>query len=193
MTNPSDFSQVLERLLCSLVDDKRAVSVDYSELPARVNWSFICDINDIPKVVGKGGSRLRELRLILELVGQQSGNVQWYLEQPNELPGERRNTKHYPEIPEFHNPYPDLELLGDILAPLGIKSAIGVSGDLNSGFTFSIQPRQIQDATALIEPHEASYSAHQRLTEPLTLSACIVDLMRAIGAVQGVKYFVRVE
>lgn len=192
MTDPEAFSGILERLLCSLVDDKRSVSVDYSELQARVNWSFICDVNCIGKIVGKGGSRLRALRLIVEQVGQQSHEV-WWLDQPSDLPGERRGGRNDAEVPESHNPEGDFELLKDLLLALGVNATLGVTGDVNSGFTFLIAPAQIQDATALQDPLPAIYSVSQRETDPLALSTAISSVMRAIGANQGCRYWVRVE
>lgn len=192
MTSPEAFQSVLLRLLQSLGDDKRSVDVWQKEPPlkGRINWQFMADVNDMGKIVGKGGVRLRALRLITELAGNQSMEV-WWLDQPDDPPGERRSGRRDAEIPESHDCTPDFELLRELLLCLGVSATLGVSGDVNRGFIYLVVPDRIQDNSAILEPVPALYSQSQKNVEPLNLISAIGECWRAIGANQGVKYWVR--
>lgn len=196
MTDPLQFSEVLQRLICALVDDPRSVTLDCSELKGRRNFGVGCDVNDCGKLVGsgksgksgkKGGHRLRALRLICEIAGRQLNEV-WWLDQPANPTGERYIGRTPAEIPESHNPERDFELLKDLLTNLGINATVAVSGSVNEGFTFTVVPALMQDETALIEPYDAHYAATQQETQPLCLRDALKNIFMAIGGTQGVRY-----
>ena len=144
-------------------------------------------------IVGAKGVRLRALRLIVEVAGRNLME-DWRLEQPGELPVERLiGRRPAAEIPEYHNPSEDFELLRDLLQALGVNVTLAVEGDVNSGFRFALMPVAIQDNTALLEPLEAVYSSTQQDRAPLNLVAAIGCVLRASASRQGVVYRVQVE
>lgn len=192
MTDHRPFASILERLLCSLVDEPRSVELEASRLPGRVNFAFNCDVSYVGKIVGRGGVRLRMLRLIVEIAGRQF-EEEWKLDQPDNPPGERRIGRMDATIPDEHNPEADFALLAELLTHLGVNASLSVSGEVNSGFLFTLVPAQIQDNTALLDPYEAAYSVSNAELEPLNLISCLGAVFRAIGAVQGCRYQVQIH
>ncbi len=194
MTDPEAFSGILERLLCSLVDPehKRSVGLTSQEFPGCFKWEFSCHVDAVGKIVGRGGSRLRLIRLLVEVAGR-TDMRDWRLEQPGKIPGQRKIGRGPDaEIPESHNTTEDFELLRDLIQSLGITATVAVSGSVNEGYLFTVCPAAIQDDTALIEPYAAVYSASQEDTNPINLLETMKSLWHVIGATQGVRYRLRV-
>lgn len=188
MTSAPQFSEVILRLLQSLVHKPREVTLDSSPLIGRKNFVFNCWVGDAGRCVGKSGSRLRLLRLLFEVAGRNE-NEQWWLDQPQNPTGQRPLSRSPDrDIPEFHNPAEDFELLRDLLAVLNINCTLAVSGDVNSGFLFTLVPALVQDEVALTETHQAVFSASQVDTQPISLAFAIESLFKAIGANQRVIY-----
>lgn len=192
MPDESNFAEVLHRLLQALVDDSRAVDLEASPLKGRLNWCFNCDVNDVGKVVGKKGVRLRALRLVVELAGQLAGSI-WFLQQPLEPKGERREGENVSaNRPAAHDAEGDRQLLADLVKALEIDVRVAVTGNVATGFTFALTCAGVGDNVKLLDQHRAVYSASQVETQPINLMATLGTLMRAVGARQGVKYVVAI-
>ncbi len=184
--NEETASPIIERLLLALVDDPRAVQLEANCLPGRVNWSFRVDVNDTGKVIGKGGTHLRAIQLIIELMGK-AAREEWHAK-PNDPTGKSRERRPDTEPPESHSPFSDCSLLGSLLALMRINTKVEATGNVADGFVFKIRCVQFQDHDALLDMHAAIYSRNQMEREPLNLIGALGSLFRSIGRRQGVRY-----
>lgn len=179
-------SPIIERLLCALVDDQRSVELQANCLPGRINWSWIVDVNDTGKVIGKSGVHLRALQLVVELMGKVPGE-EWRAK-PEDPVGVERSRRPDTETPLTHSALGDYALLMEILTALKINVAGKMGGTIKDGFTFTLTGQQVQHHEALLEAHEAIYERNQKEREPLNLLGALGTIFRAIGRRQGVRY-----
>lgn len=179
-------SPIIERLLCALVDDQRAVELQANCLPGRINWSWIVDINDTGKVIGKSGVHLRALQLVIEVMGQVA-NEEWCAKPEDPIGVERERRPDTP-TPATHNALAAYGLLLDVLTAMQIKVDGCVSGTIKDGFNFILRSNGVQHHDAMTEPREAIYERNQKERAPLTLEAALGTIFRAIGRRQGVRY-----
>lgn len=189
MTADDTASPVIERLIAALCDQPRAVELTARSLPGRVNWILRADVNDMPKIVGMNGCRIRVLQLAVELMGKAAGE-QWALDYASPS-GERHDKAPDTPAPRHHSTAPDLTTLHQVLASIGIVAAVTVAGDVESGFTFSLRPSRHEDNDRLQEKHTALYVSGQLDCKPLNLLMGLGTVFRSIGRRQGVRYQIK--
>jgi len=192
MTSLETTHALLEDLLLSLVDKEGALTLRANEHTGRIDWTVGVDINDITKIIGKGGAHMRAIRLIVDLMGRAKNPVEiWNFEHDEPEEGLRHRREDM-EQPNFHDPEDDTILLSEILSAIGVDCSVAVSGAIAGGFDFSIRPHSQAANQALLEPHEAIYKRWQKEREPLNLAAALGTLWRAVGKKNGVRYRVSV-
>lgn len=186
MTHDETCSPVIERLVAALVDDQRAVELDANVLPGRVNWSFRVDVNDAGKVIGRNGTHLRALQLVIERMGAAT-NEEWRTASQDPV-GLERARRPYAEEPRNHDAGDDWKLLCEVLVALGINATVTPTGSIADGYNFQVRGDGVQDHEALLDAHEAIYSRNQKERDPLNVLGALGTLFRAIGRRQGVRY-----
>jgi len=200
MTTPETFRPVLHRLLSSLVDPKAVGSVATSfehgtdpEGEPCVRWTWNVDVNEVGKIVGTGGKKLRALRLIAQIAGERAGE-KWWVDQPLESPGVREDRSwDQRTAPEYHNAAPHEELLHELLEQLGIDAEVTFTGNAQEGFYFWLKPAQLMDNMSLLDPHPAVFHSEQRNKQPTNLLSCLGILWHSIGAASVTSYQVDME
>ena len=190
MTNLETTHALLEDLLLSLVDKEAALTLRANLLPGRINWSVQVDVSDTGKVCGTGGSHLRALQLVIDLMGRHQ-KEEWHLalEDPE---GTVRVRKPDAPMPEDHDTSDATLLLSEILSAIGIDCSVVVSGGIAGGFDFEIRPHGQQDHAALLDAHPAIYRKNQKERQEINLVAALGSLWRAGGRKSGVAYRVSV-
>jgi len=186
MTPAEQFAPLLIRLLEAIVDNPKSVKISSDEREGGVSWGFECEAGDIRKVIGKQGSRLRAIRLIVELAGREA-REEWKFFAPKT--DDRAGSVGFVQakVPLKFTPAPDLLLLRALLTSMGIQAMTGVKGDVKAGYFFLIHPETVADQTALLEMHPAIYG-DQVETQPINLIGALGPIFRAIAGRQAVKY-----
>ena len=186
MTPAEQFAPLLIRLLEAIVDNPQKVKIDSLEFEGGVAWSFSCEAGDIRKVIGKEGSRLRAIRLVVDLAGNQA-REEWRFFAPKT--DDRAGSIGFvpAQVPKNHTPVADVLLLSDLLGSVGIRATVSPQGSLNAGYSFRIHPDTVADQTALLEMHPALYG-DQTETKPINLIGALGPIFRAIAGRKAVKY-----
>lgn len=184
---------IIERLLMALVDDKRSVELNANCLPGRINWLFRVNINDTGKVIGKGGSHLRALQLIVRQIGRAAGE-EWTAN-PLDPTGDKREGQAGSALtPKTHSNREDRELLCELLTALQIQAEVLSAGTVKDGFVFKIEAAGQQHLAALLESHKVDYKLNgEMMVEEANLQGALGSLFRAIARRQGVRYRLTTE
>lgn len=190
MTHPTQtaaerFAPVLIRLLEAMVDNPEQVKIASDEIPGGINWGFQCEAGDVRKVIGKQGSRLRALRLVVDLAGREA-REEWRIYAPKPSGETRPPVKA--QKPATFSPVASILLLCDLLESVGATAAVVSTGSAEAGFSLQIRPLYAESRTALLEMHEALYAPTQQETQPINLIGSLGTIYRGIAGKNGVKF-----
>ncbi len=185
MTPSERFAPILIRLLESMVDQPDLVKISTDEFPSGINWGFECGPDDVRKVIGKQGSRLRALRLIVDLAGKEA-REEWRIFAPKPTGAITRSAP--PSKPTGFTPMASISLLNDLLSLVGASALVGATGNSNAGYCIQITPLSQTGYTTLLEMHPALYSDNQVETQPINLIGSLGTCWRAIAGKNGVKF-----
>lgn len=189
MTTPTTFAPLLIRLLESMVDNPERIQIASDETESGITWEVAGAPSDIKKVIGKSGSRLRALRLVVDLAGKRDGE-EWriFVPEPN-----GPSTWTSPAIPPHrYTPMAAISLLNDLLGQLGITALINASGNPTEGYLIEVCPAHKSGRTALLEMHEAIFAPTQAEKQPINLVGSLATLLRGVGGKNGVKFSIDV-
>ncbi len=186
MTASERFAPILIRLLESMVDQPDLVKISTDEFQGGINWGFECGPDDVRKVIGKQGSRLRALRLIVDLAGKEA-REEWRIYAP--APTGRITTQSFKsEKPTGFTPVASVWLLGDLLKIVGALSTVGATGNSEAGYVLQIGPLFEIHRTALLEMHPALYAPNQVENQPINLIGSLGTVMRGVAGKNGVRF-----
>ncbi len=186
MTPSERFAPILIRLLEAMVDQPDLVKISTDEFVGGINWGFECGPDDVRKVIGKQGSRLRALRLIVDLAGKEA-REEWRIYAP--APTGRITTQSFKaEKPTGFTPVASMSLLNDLLTLVGVDAGIEGKGNSEDGYAFRICPIDAEGKTTLLEMHPALYSDNQVETQPINLIGSLGTVFRGIAGKNGVKF-----
>ncbi len=186
MTPSERFAPILIRLLEAMVDQPDLVKISTDEFPSGINWGFECGPDDVRKVIGKQGSRLRALRLIVDLAGKEA-REEWRIFAP--APTGRITTQSFKaEKPTGFTPMASLFLLGELITQFRVSASIDYTGNAEDGYSLQVRPEDNEGKTTLLEMHPALYSDNQVETQPINLIGSLGTLWRGIAGKNGVKF-----
>lgn len=200
MTETQQLSDLLRDLAGALVDKPEAIRVaTQAALDGTSYWAVKGDPEDESKLVGRDGSHVNALRLVVQEIGRANGKVYTFrLITDNDArarpPGNPRDVLEY-------DPRPARDLLCRILAELELAEfAVEVgpgAGPRNSlRFDFAVRVKEAADYSELLKPRRLVLREGSARAEEVAVEMPIVDalgtLFRAIAKRAGVRFQINV-
>lgn len=153
MTDPTEITLLLRRLLESFTDHHQDIELDFRAMRGRVDWLLKGNIDDQGKLVGKQAAHIKALKFILAAIGEKAGE-QYFIRLLEAETGERGAPSPRRIAPPDYNPEPTLELLHDLLRELLEQSPLVEAFDDHNqdllGWKFLITCHSIQDHERLV-------------------------------------------
>ena len=179
-----DASELLGRLIEVITDYPRDLSIRIRNMRGRAEFFVTPNINDQGKVVGKHGSHIKALKLLIAQIGERHGQ-QLVIRLEEDTNGERLPDPVRKAASPAYSCTAHKQLLNDVLAAiLDEAPAVAVDRDVTGGSTlyvFTIEAQRIQDYERLVTPGVGEF-------EGQTVISALGTLFRAAGLRDGVGF-----
>jgi len=181
----------LERVISAMLGEWERFDFRATFLAGRTDFHVGAPAACMGTLVGQGGSNLRALSLLTEILGRQL-DQQWLLvlEEPED---ERRIPLQPDPTPEDHDPSDDALLLEELLDSVGWVGVVRFTGGIAGGYDFMVSPASPRDEALLLDEHPALYRRTKRNSQPISLLFALGVIWKCLGKRKGVRYTISIQ